>query len=397
MTFRRPKSHCAVHHLYFTFHFQGAVEVHFNDDTVLKTNVKNGYTVSAKRYISSEGILLNITQITGKEEKQIFQKISNGYYLLGCQTQSNNLKRCIVVQGNLKSIQSCTVVNNDFLVECFEIPDLQHITLKGCHIEIDDSKEPEMPKSLEKLHTIKVSTNQIISQADMTHGITCPLNLKEWIEIYNNENMLWYEYNTSHEPFDIHNPEIEIEIPWLKNRVGIKSKSIIIQDQTGFQLFQGTLKNGKVKGKVDEDLKYHPSWRSRLLIGIDHLPTDFIKKSEREKNFEHEFDVYLRGSLKNGKLNGLIQAFGIFTVDPYGHHCSKYASTGLSFVGWFKDGKPSGPCWRFLIGGSVLYGKVDENGDFTGLKDVAFIYQDLELALIGSFRKGIMVSTSGLH
>ena len=35
-------------------------------------------------------------------------------------------------------------------------------------------------------------------------------------------------------------------------------------------------------------------------------------------------------------------------------------------------------------------GLVDENGEFTG-ESVAYIYQDLKLALIGYFKKGIMV------
>ena len=33
---------------------------------------------------------------------------------------------------------------------------------------------------------------------------------------------------------------------------------------------------------------------------------------------------------------------------------------------------------------------VDENGEFTG-DNIAFIYQDLELALVGKFKNGIMV------
>ena len=34
---------------------------------------------------------------------------------------------------------------------------------------------------------------------------------------------------------------------------------------------------------------------------------------------------------------------------------------------------------------------MDENGEFTG-PDIAFIYQDLVLALVGEFQKGLMVS-----
>ena len=97
----------------------------------------------------------------------------------------------------------------------------------------------------------------------------------------------------------------------------------------------------------------------------------------------------IRGSLKNGKLNGFVKMYGRYTVDPKGH-CSNMVFPGLSFFGWYENGKPTGPCWRRLKGPTYLYGIVDENGDFTG-DDISFIYQDLETALVGKFDKGIMV------
>ena len=78
------------------------------------------------------------------------------------------------------------------------------------------------------------------------------------------------------------------------------------------------------------------------------------------------------------------------SVDPKGH-CSDKHFEGLSFLGWFEEGKPTGPCWRFLVGGTYIYGVVDSGGEFNGSNDIAFIYQDLELALVGEFNKGIMV------
>ena len=78
------------------------------------------------------------------------------------------------------------------------------------------------------------------------------------------------------------------------------------------------------------------------------------------------------------------------TIDPKGH-CSSVVFDGLSFLGWYENGKPKGPCWRSLLGGTYVYGTVDDMGEFTGSKDFAFIYQDLELALIGDFKSGIMV------
>ena len=110
-------------------------------------------------------------------------------------------------------------------------------------------------------------------------------------------------------------------------------------------------------------------------------------------DYEHKmkrYDQYILGSIKNGKLHGLVQIYGKLTADPEGH-CSSRLFKGLSFVGWFEEGKPAGPYWRALLGETYLYGVVDENGEFTG-PDIAFIYQDLELALVGEFQMGLMVS-----
>ena len=59
----------------------------------------------------------------------------------------------------------------------------------------------------------------------------------------------------------------------------------------------------------------------------------------------------------------------------------------------YENGKPTGPCWRHLIGSNYLHGIVDNEGEFTG-NNIAFIYQDLQLALVGKFIKGLMVRYS---
>ena len=100
--------------------------------------------------------------------------------------------------------------------------------------------------------------------------------------------------------------------------------------------------------------------------------------------------MYNDFAFRYGKLHGLTQIYGKMSVDPKGH-CSEKYFDGLSFLGWFEEGKPTGPCWRFLVGGTYIYGVVDNHGEFTGSNDIAFIYQDLQLALVGEFNKGIMV------
>ena len=89
-------------------------------------------------------------------------------------------------------------------------------------------------------------------------------------------------------------------------------------------------------------------------------------------------------------MHGFVQIFGIHSRNHDGH-CTETIEKGLSFVGWYENGIPVGQCWRQLIGGSWMYGKVDEYGHFTGKgKEVAYLYQDLELAMLGRFKDSLM-------
>ena len=107
---------------------------------------------------------------------------------------------------------------------------------------------------------------------------------------------------------------------------------------------------------------------------------------------EAKFLVFMRGTLKHGKLHGLVQLFGKASIAKDGP-CSDRTEQGLAFIGRFENGLPVGPCWRGLFGGSWLYGIVDSKGEFTG-ENIAFIYPDLELAMTGEFQNGFMVSKS---
>ena len=55
------------------------------------------------------------------------------------------------------------------------------------------------------------------------------------------------------------------------------------------------------------------------------------------------------------------------------------------------EGKPVGATWRQLIGGAWLYGNLDQNGAFSG-ENFAYLYQDLELAIVGEFKDGLLVN-----
>ena len=95
----------------------------------------------------------------------------------------------------------------------------------------------------------------------------------------------------------------------------------------------------------------------------------FPEKISPRENPEHKtkidytrYTIFLRGTFKNGKLNGLVQAFGQFTINPEGR-CFSKVDKKLAFVGHFENGIPKGPCFRSLTGESYLY---SENCNFTG-------------------------------
>ena len=51
--------------------------------------------------------------------------------------------------------------------------------------------------------------------------------------------------------------------------------------------------------------------------------------------------IYVIGQFRNGKLHGIVQMYGKMTVD-LNAHCSSSIVDGLTFLGWFEDGKPTG-------------------------------------------------------
>ena len=73
-----------------------------------------------------------------------------------------------------------------------------------------------------------------------------------------------------YEPLDTQNPEIELDLTFLRSRLGYEEKKVRIQTQSGdLILLKGIMFNGKLKGKVDKKLSNHPAWRS--MFGSCHF------------------------------------------------------------------------------------------------------------------------------
>jgi hypothetical protein len=86
------------------------------------------------------------------------------------------------------------------------------------------------------------------------------------------------------------------------------------------------------------------------------------------KSTEGPFNQFLlvaKGRLRLGRLHGFVVLNGIVSNDPKSY-CHNSTVKGLGFVGHYKNGVPHGVCWKGLVGGAWIYGKVDEDGQFTG-------------------------------
>ena len=63
---------------------------------------------------------------------------------------------------------------------------------------------------------------------------------KSWLEDVQNPNLFWYQYNDMYEPLDTQNPEIELDLTFLRSRLGYEEKQVRIQTLTGdLILFKG--------------------------------------------------------------------------------------------------------------------------------------------------------------
>ena len=308
------------------------------------------------------------------------------YHLFNKEVSKDTTK--VLVTKDLKILYDCVQADSDLFVNCREITTYHAHNVENCAIDIrfDEAKIPEETFDLALSIDEKSSSKSITFPCKDDPNQTIRTALESWIKSLKNANFSWNHFTTDFSPIDVNNPKIEINLNLIKNRPGFKSLDVQIESVSGDHLFQGKMINGVLSGMVDQSLVHHPGWRTRLRIKFSKLSVNIASPEMYTIQ-----ELYIRGTLKNGKLQGLVQIFGIFTRDPQ-ENCGESVYPGLSFVGWFEQGVPFGACWRQLVGESWIYGIVDENGRFTGEKNVAYIYQDLELAMVGKYTNGILVS-----
>ena len=357
----------------------------WNDGTSVRGYVEHGILIGAVRHFSKIGQLISITEgLTSNAYLTLLNYLDNTskYQILNPIIEWTETSQRKIITNGMAEIFSCLQVDAKLFIKCFKI-DSNSLRTNGCKIEWNINQLLEIPQETfqiliepwQKMPSLAGTeiVPHCIDSSDST--ISMHSSIENWINVIEDKNLFWHQLATSFEPIDPKNPQIDINFYDLRNRTGYSNKNInaTIRTLHGLKLFEGPVINGHLTGKVDHQIANHPGWKTRLNIQID---TEYL----------------IRGNLKKGKLHGMVQNYGILSRNHEGR-CSNIIIPGLSFVGYFENGSSIGPCWKRLIGGSWLYGILDDNHEFTGA-NIAYLHQDLELAMVGQFKDGMMVCTS---
>ena len=117
---------------------------------------------------------------------------------------------------------------------------------------------------------------------------------------------------------------------------------------------------------------------------IDQLKIDTYQRS-----------IEIWGKIKESKLNGVVRILGTIPNDPK-DNCEENISSRLGFIGHFSNGIPTGYCWKGLFGGSFIYGKVNNQGRFSG-DEISYINQDMSTGFKGIFKNGVMINATAIE
>ena len=263
---------------------EGDVVIHFIDKTFMKGYSNEGYIVGTQRYFDDKGILTNATDTaTGYTYLRRYDLNEKSVVsLFGCQEGT----RCIVMNNStFEDLNSCLQITEDFYVKCYPMGDLSNVDPDNCklklQISVSDTGEDLFNMRLSKkqlsvsdigedLFNMRRSKEEINVERNVKSSFDCSNSLDSWLTYVQNPDLFWYHYyDEIDSPLNLKNPDIEIEIGFLKNRAGWSHRRIYIESQVGVGLlFEGDLYNGKLIGNVDPKLVNNPAWRTRLLIGI---------------------------------------------------------------------------------------------------------------------------------
>eukprot|EP00088_Acartia_fossae_P044428 TRINITY_DN4716_c0_g1_i9.p1 TRINITY_DN4716_c0_g1~~TRINITY_DN4716_c0_g1_i9.p1 ORF type:complete len:266 (+),score=51.09 TRINITY_DN4716_c0_g1_i9:36-833(+) len=205
--------------------------------------------------------------------------------------------------------------------------------------------------------------------------------------IYNNkpEELSVEQVLSGDAKYKIFDPYSDLCSSPLKNRIfdihGNRNKSNDLSKVCGGECV--------VRLKSGEEL--HGSWREGRRVGHGSLYGPRLEKVGVKHLTGYYDDGVLNGQGKIYMANSTIR--DAWFSDGYCHGpCRGMTMDGrLDYVGWFKGGLATGFSWQHVRGEGWLVGCLDNKGKFTG-EEIAYLYPDLETAILGKFEDGVLIS-----
>ena len=240
----------------------------------------------------------------------------------------------------MKSFSICHDVDGLFFAQCQKLPTLPKISLDGCKIQYSAPHTNDEPMfSMSLFNDQEQSSGELPLKCASNEALDMRTNLKHWLQDANDALALWPHFYTGFDHLDLANPKLDILFKDYQGRHGFKDdKPIGIFSAGGLLLHHGSMINGHIKADLDPQVANHPGWRTRLFICLDTTRLQLIDGLRLDKNAvfnindldkDHVQDdpkaMHTRltrlcphlavGSLKNGKLQGLVQIFGVVPID----------------------------------------------------------------------------------
>ena len=292
--------------------------------------------------------------------------------------------------------QSCKSNDTIHMYDCYDLSE-NSLDFTQCGISVND----QVRRGNLRYQSIKKKNLKFIRDIDKL-PTECPgqntdfdaekirENMESWVlSMSLPEVDPFWMMEPSSEPLDPLDPRIDITFLALTERPGFNHLPMEIRSRRK-ELFKGNLINGRLQGNV-EDSADLPDWFSQLYFFVpDKRNLKSIEGMVITTDPYAESNAVVVGRLQHGRLHGPVRIFMPVSNDPKSYCGGNRLTEKLSFIGHMVDGIPTGYCWKGLLGGAWIHGKVDGQGEFTG-NDIAYVYPDFKTALVGKFEKGIMV------
>ena len=186
---------------------------------------------------------------------------------------------------DMKQFYSCIQIDEFFFAKCYQINHLEGIKIVGCSLEIEKAIKDMNQNLNEEAYNIIPGKQTVQMNKENVSQFPCKfqnktktstrINLQTWMKSIEDSDLFWDHFTNSQDPIDPKNPFIDITFPMLVDRENFQDSYITIETLHGDSLYQGHIKNGHLKGKLQPERIKHPGWFTRLKITLDQYSHKF--------------------------------------------------------------------------------------------------------------------------